>query len=309
MRNALRSHGIACHPHRIALIQRGTAPRPFGTSIVMHPGGWNAAFPERSCHPAAIASTHDQERIMNQKSTTTRSDKTIDALNSLLKGEISAAETYRQAIQKLDDERLYQLRENLDSHSERVGILRDRIIDLGGEPAQGSGLWGAFTRLLEGGAKLFGRDAAIAALEQGEDIGVADYAKCLRDLDADSRALVESRLLPAQQRTHQTMSDMKHGSGPRRGGLGGGAGLALVLAAAIAMGAFGLSACHEERHAGMKLEEVPPPVQATITKLAGQDTVSQIREEREDGRLCYHVVVDRNGEDASYKIDETGAVR
>jgi demethoxyubiquinone hydroxylase (CLK1/Coq7/Cat5 family) len=252
---------------------------------------------------------HDQERIMNQNSTTMRPDKAIDALNSLLKGEISATETYLQAIQKLNDERLYQLRENLDSHRERVGILRDRIIVLGGEPAQGSGLWGAFTRLLEGGAKLFGKDAAIAALEQGEDIGLADYAKYLRDLDADSRALVEGRLLPAQQRTHRTMSDMKHGSGPSRGGVGGGAGLATMLLAAIALGSFGLSACHEERHTGVRLEEVPPPVQATITKLAGQDTVAQIREEREAGGTRYHVVVDRNGEDSSYTIDETGAVR
>lgn len=238
--------------------------------------------------------------------------KSIDTLNSLLKGEISATETYRQAIEKLNDERLYQLKENLESHRERVGALRSRILELGGEPAKGSGLWGSFARLMEGGAKLFGKDAAVAALEQGEDIGISDYSKSVNDLDLDSRMLVENELMPAQQRTHRTMSEMKNDGGSRGRPSPTSGGVTLLLAVAIGLGAFGLSACHreDERKTGMKMEEVPPPVRTTITRLAGPDTVADIREERLDsGQLCYHVVVDRNGSNAKYKIDEGGSLR
>lgn len=238
--------------------------------------------------------------------------KSIDALNTLLKGEISAIETYQQAIEKLNDERLYQLKENLDSHSERVSALRHRILELGGEPAKGSGLWGSFAKLMEGSAKIFGKDAAVAALEQGEDIGISDYSKYVRDLDPDSRTLVENELMPAQQRTHRTMSEMKNDGGPRGRSSPTSGGVTLLLVVALGLGSLGLSACHDhnERKTGMKMEEVPPPVRTTITRLAGQDTVADIREERLDGgQLCYHVVVDRNGSDAKYKIDETGSLR
>ena len=90
---------------------------------------------------------------------------TLDTLNSFLRGEISAVETYRQAIEKLRDKpEVSTLSECLRSHEQRVSLLRDEIRLRGGEPAQGSGPWGAFVKLLEGGAKLFGAKSAIAAL-------------------------------------------------------------------------------------------------------------------------------------------------
>ncbi|MEO8184910.1 MAG: DUF2383 domain-containing protein [Deltaproteobacteria bacterium] len=135
---------------------------------------------------------------------------TIDALNSFLRGEISAAETYRQAIEKLNDKpEASTLTECLRSHEQRASLLTREIVRLGGEPAEGSGTWGAFAKLVEGGAKLFGAKAAIAALEEGEDHGRDDYKKDAPKLAPDARAFVQTQLVPEQLRTHQLMSTLK----------------------------------------------------------------------------------------------------
>jgi demethoxyubiquinone hydroxylase (CLK1/Coq7/Cat5 family) len=135
---------------------------------------------------------------------------TVDALNSFLRGEISAVETYRQAIDKLHDKaEASTLNECLRSHQERVSLLESEIQRRGGKPAQGSGPWGAFAKLLEGGAKLFGVKAAIAALEEGEDHGRDDYKRDAPKLEPDARAFVQQQLMPEQLRTHQAMSTLK----------------------------------------------------------------------------------------------------
>jgi hypothetical protein len=137
-------------------------------------------------------------------------EKTVDALNGFLRGEISAVETYRQAIEKLGRSPTRgQLEECRRSHEQRVDMLRAQVERLGGEPAESSGAWGAFARLVEGGAKAFGESAAVAALEEGEDHGLKLYRDDLDKLDLVTRRMVEGDLLPAQERTHQFMSALK----------------------------------------------------------------------------------------------------
>jgi hypothetical protein len=151
---------------------------------------------------------------MEQKEVTMRGqqdDKTVDALNGFLRGEMSAVETYQQAIDKLGgSSTLMQLEDCRRSHEQRIAKLRAQVESLGGVPADDSGTWGAFARLVEGGAKTFGERAAVAALEEGEDHGLKLYRDDLDKLDAASRRLVETDLLPAQERTHQFMSALKH---------------------------------------------------------------------------------------------------
>lgn len=136
----------------------------------------------------------------------------VDQLNSFLRGEMAAVETYQQAIDKLEafSTSRDQLLVNLKSHQDRVMMLRDAIVQLGGEPAEGSGTWGAFAKVVEGGAKAFGEKAAVAALEEGEDHGLADYKRGLDDLDPQARSLVMSKLLPEQELTHKRLSNVKH---------------------------------------------------------------------------------------------------
>ena len=136
--------------------------------------------------------------------------KPVDTLNELLRGEISAVETYRQALEKLtsSDARM-QLEDACRSHELRVQKLRDQVVRLGGKPDETSGAWGAFARLVEGGAKTFGEKAAIAALEEGEDRGLKLYRGDLSGLDPASRQFVQTDLLTPQEQTHRTMSTLK----------------------------------------------------------------------------------------------------
>jgi hypothetical protein len=142
---------------------------------------------------------------------TGENEKVVDTLNTFLRGELSAVETYRQALDKLNNSASRTLLLDCHiSHEQRVEKLRQQVAKLGGEPSNNSGPWGAFAKLIEGGAKIFGEKAAISALEEGEDHGLKLYRDEIGKLDQESRRLVETDLLPAQERTHRTMSTFKH---------------------------------------------------------------------------------------------------
>jgi demethoxyubiquinone hydroxylase (CLK1/Coq7/Cat5 family) len=134
----------------------------------------------------------------------------VETLNSFLRGEISAVETYRQAIGRISDEGLRaQLETCQQDHEQRVAAIQERIEKLGGTPAKGSGPWGAFATLVEGGAALLGEKAAVQALEEGEDHGLADYERDVEQVHGEARRFVRMELLPAQRRTHKRLSHLK----------------------------------------------------------------------------------------------------
>jgi uncharacterized protein (TIGR02284 family) len=134
----------------------------------------------------------------------------VETLNSFLRGEISAVETYRQALDRISDDRLRpQLEVCQRDHEARVAALRERIEKLGGTPAEGSGPWGAFTKLIEGGATALGEKAALQALEEGEDHGLSDYQRDVEQVHGEARRFVRTELLPAQKRTHDRLSRLK----------------------------------------------------------------------------------------------------
>lgn len=135
----------------------------------------------------------------------------VEQLNSFLRGEISAVETYQLALEKIDEISTArdELLVNLKSHQDRVMMLQDAIRALGGEPAESSGPWGTFAKVVEKGAKVLGDKATVAALEEGEDHGLKDYKADMNDLDFEARALVMEKLLPQQQQTHDRLSALK----------------------------------------------------------------------------------------------------
>ncbi len=148
--------------------------------------------------------------MANQHSGTTTNEQSIDTLNSFLRGELSAVETYRQALEKLSDHPLrQQLKECQHSHQMRADALQQWIRQTGGTPSESSGAWGTFAKLIEGSAKLFGAKAAVAALEEGEDHGLNDYRRDLDQLDVDSLRFIQNQILPEQERTHSQLSSYK----------------------------------------------------------------------------------------------------
>lgn len=123
-----------------------------------------------------------------------------DALNALLRSEMSAVETYTQALGKFDDETaIVDLQKIRDDHSRSVRLLRDHLIGLGAKPAEGSEPCGAFSAVVTGGAKAIGPAAALAALRQGEEHGINEYTSALEneDIHPDCRRIIRADLLPA----------------------------------------------------------------------------------------------------------------
>ncbi len=134
----------------------------------------------------------------------------VETLNSFLRGEISAVETYRQAIGHVSDGLIRgTLEDCLHDHEHRVEAIRERIEKLGGTPVESSGIWGTFAKLVQTGADVLGEKTAIQALEEGEDHGLSDYQRDLDKTHGEARRFVRMELLPSQKRTHERMSRIK----------------------------------------------------------------------------------------------------
>ena len=133
-------------------------------------------------------------------------DEAIQQLNSLLRGEISAAETYRMAIDKLSDSdkarvgSIGLLSEMQQQHGRAAQTLRERIRELGGEAADSSGAWGAWAKFAQTTGNLFGDVSALKTLKEGEEHGLKDYRAALDHLDAMSAELTQNQFIPAQEK-------------------------------------------------------------------------------------------------------------
>lgn len=135
---------------------------------------------------------------------TVDSGEAVTQLNSLLRGEISAAETYRMAIDKVADgtdaTNAGLLREIQEEHGRAAQGIRDRIRELGGEASDSSGAWGAWAKTVQGTMNLLGDGAALKSLKEGEEHGLKDYQEAIDDVDPSSAQLIQNQLIPAQQR-------------------------------------------------------------------------------------------------------------
>jgi len=128
---------------------------------------------------------------------------TIDQLNSLLRGEISAAETYRMAIDKVSENDSANgglLREIQAEHGRAAQGIRDRIRELGGQAADSSGAWGVWAKTVQETMNLFGDSSSLKSLKEGEEHGLKDYEAALPALDPSSAQLVTNQYIPAQHK-------------------------------------------------------------------------------------------------------------
>jgi uncharacterized protein (TIGR02284 family) len=141
----------------------------------------------------------------------------VRQLNSLLRGEISAAETYKMAIDKIADGNVAGdvnvLRQMQEEHGRAAQELRERIRSLGGEPSDSSGAWGAWAQTVQGTMNLFGDAAALKSLKEGEEHGLKDYQEALDDTDVQTASLIESELIPAQQRHISILDELINAAG------------------------------------------------------------------------------------------------
>src|SRR5882724_2715281 len=102
--------------------------------------------------------------------TTTTATTNLTLLNSLLRGEMSAIETYRQALEKAGTEPgAADLHRFAKDHRDAAAQLWQHVERYGGKPSEGSGAWGAWAKTVEGTAKLFGNAAALKDKDLADD--------------------------------------------------------------------------------------------------------------------------------------------
>ncbi len=131
-------------------------------------------------------------------------DNSVAQLNVLLRGEISAAETYRMAIDRIasSDQATHAglLREIQEEHGRAAQGLRDRVLELGGEASDTSGAWGIWAKTVQATMSLLGDASSLKALKEGEEHGLKEYQDALAAVDNSSAQLVQNQFIPAQQR-------------------------------------------------------------------------------------------------------------
>ncbi|PTX97527.1 hypothetical protein DB346_21280 [Verrucomicrobia bacterium LW23] len=123
----------------------------------------------------------------------------IDACNSLLRGELSAIETYSMAIHTyVGEPEALALEKIRSEHIESANLLRQNVKAMGGEPDHNSGAWGTFAKTVQSTANMLGERTAINVLLQGEEHGRNSYNAALENDDVmpECKELISSILLP-----------------------------------------------------------------------------------------------------------------
>jgi len=118
-----------------------------------------------------------------------------NALASLLRYELSAVETYDDALTKFENHHaladLHQIREH---HGHAVVLLREQMDKFGGEQVESPGPWSCFEAAVKGGAHALG----FAALKQGEQHAINEYELALNneDVNPECKVMIRAELLP-----------------------------------------------------------------------------------------------------------------
>ncbi len=124
---------------------------------------------------------------------------TIEILNSLLSGELSAIETYSYAIHKYPDSyAIKELQELRMAHLNSTDVLRELVVEYGGNPSTDPGPWGGFARSVEAVAAMMGESTTLSVLKEGEGNGIDEYEEALEDyeLDREIKTAIRDELLP-----------------------------------------------------------------------------------------------------------------
>lgn len=107
-------------------------------------------------------------------------DACIHACNQLLRGELSAIETYTHVIGNCDEHGVAHTLDRIrEDHEQNANILRFHLSALGAVPDSGSGGWNVLARTAEGAAALLSDATAITTLIGGERHRIREYESVL----------------------------------------------------------------------------------------------------------------------------------
>ena len=136
-------------------------------------------------------------------STTAITDRSVDVLNSLLRGEISAQEAHEKALALAGDmtaEEAAEVKRISAEHTRTAEVLRTEIFRLGGTPAGSGGAWGAFAKAFQASANLLGVSTAFSSLCEGEEHGLKEYQEALEVATGPTKDLLQELLVPNQRK-------------------------------------------------------------------------------------------------------------
>jgi Domain of unknown function (DUF2383) len=130
-----------------------------------------------------------------------------DRMNRCLRSELSAVETYTQALERErstseQETDFQQLASILNDHQQAASQIEAEIQRMGGTPVRDSGAWGTWSKLVMGTAKLLGDKAALKALKEGEESGLKEYQDVVADVGAPREAMSLCDSLIAKQQAH-----------------------------------------------------------------------------------------------------------
>ncbi|HEY9679875.1 MAG TPA: hypothetical protein V6C76_17865 [Drouetiella sp.] len=138
----------------------------------------------------------------------------IGVLNSLLMEEVTAAEAYKQVVQKLPGIDIKAELEELHiAHSKRAQKLKKRLREMAATPGEKTFKRVIMDKVFSGSAE----DIATRVLlffEGIENSVLSSYEKSLNDLDNLSLSLVQTDLIPDQDLTHNVVYTLKTGMAP-----------------------------------------------------------------------------------------------
>ncbi len=127
-----------------------------------------------------------------------RSRHSIQVCNGLLHEEISAVETYKEAIERFSDEpEAGELRSIRHGHASSVEALRQHILSMGGLPGLNSAAWRTFSCAIEKADHPFDKKDILLPLHRGEEQCQTEYLNALDDVDVlpESKRLIRAELL------------------------------------------------------------------------------------------------------------------
>jgi hypothetical protein len=135
-----------------------------------------------------------------------------DDLNSCIRSELAAVETYRQALEKQRSQygqkpEFRELNDVLRDHEEAAAQWRTIVQQLGGTPTTDSGTWGTWSKTVMGTAKLFGDKAALKALKEGEESGLKEYRGVANDASAPAEVTGLASKLVQRREAHVRFLD------------------------------------------------------------------------------------------------------
>ncbi len=136
-------------------------------------------------------------------STNANTDLSVDVLNSLLRGEISAQEAHEKALALAGDmtaNEVAELRRISAEHTRTAELLRTEVFRLGGAPAGSAGAWGAFARAFQSSANFLGVSTAFSSLCEGEEHGLREYQESLEVATGPTKMLLAEKLIPNQRK-------------------------------------------------------------------------------------------------------------